>query len=625
MCGISGVVVRSGDLVHASIERQLALLQHRGPDAKGRFDAPGTVVAQTRLSIVDLSSGDPVIQNEDRSVGVLLNGEIYNFRQLREELHRHGHLFRSTGDTEVLAHLIEEEPDPVSLARRLDGMFAFALIDAGNRRVVLGRDRLGKKPLYYWYRDGRLVFASEIKAVLADPKVARELDREVIPAYLALGYVPETRTFFAGVKSLPPGHVLTLTAGEEPRIEAFWKPRIPGASDLPRREVSFGDAAALVRAELDRAVSKRLVADVRVGAFLSGGLDSSAVVALMAQNTSRAVATFTVGFDEGEGFDERSYARLVANRIGAEHHEFVVRPDAIELVDRLLWHHDQPFGDSSAIPTFLLSELTKGHVKVALAGDGGDELFAGYERFTGALIADRLSRMPAPMMHAILGALRAAPRSFLGDPARAERFFDAAEVGLPGALQSLVSFVKERDRRQLVGASAECGANLFDDIWRGSEGGSTLDRLLDLNLRSYLVDDLLVKTDRMSMAHGLEIRCPLLDIQLLELAMSLPSRFKAYGPARKRVLRHAVSDLLPSKILARPKKGFGVPLDRWFREDLREYVRSTLGAKDARVGAHLRHDHVRRMLFEHEDGVREHGQALWTLLTLELFLRREGW
>src|SRR4051794_21910191 len=627
MCGIAGVITRDRNDHGSLVDGQLAVLDHRGPDAHGRFEAGCATIGQNRLSIIDLVTGDPPITNEDRSVAAVLNGEIYNYRALREQLRRDGHVFRSEGDTEVIAHLAEDLA-PVEVARRLDGMFAFAVWDEPRRRLVLGRDRVGKKPLYYWHGPGgALVFASEIKAVLAPPDVPRRLNPKALPAYLTFGYVPTPETFFDGVRSVPPGHVLTLDAGSEPVIERYWAPPLAGDNGLAAADVSLDEAAREVRRLLTSAVSRRLVSDVPLGAFLSGGIDSSAIVGVMASLMDQPVETFTIGFDDQEGFDERPFAAAVARRHHTNHHQFVVHPDAVDLVERLVWHHDQPFGDSSAVPTFLLSEVTRSEVTVALSGDGGDEAFAGYERFVAGLAANRFATLPRPLRAGAGGALGVLPPGSLrGRAASLQRFVGVAEQGLPDAYRSWISYIQDSERDELLNGRRDDWAQAdYRAIWASSAGAPTLNRLLDLNLRTYLLDDLLVKTDRMSMAHGLEVRCPFLDTELLTYAAQLPPRLKARGLTLKRVLKRAVADLMPEEIVKRPKRGFGVPLDRWFRDDLKSYVAGTLGSPDARVKQHLSAAAVDRVLDEHDGRTRNHGHALWTLLTLEVFLRKEGW
>ena len=624
MCGISGWAGTDPGTALDISDAQLEALAHRGPDAHGAFGARSATIAQNRLAIIDLETGDPPIANEDESVAVALNGEVYNFRELRAELTRSGHRFSSKGDTEVIAHLAEEL-EPVELARRLHGMFAFAIWDERRGRLVLGRDRVGKKPLFYWSGEDRLVFASEIKGLLADPGVPRRLDERAIPAYLTFGYVPTPRTFFEGIRSLPPGCVLTYTPGEEPTLERYWDPPLVESNGDRHLDVSMSEAATGVRARLEKAVERRLISDVPLGAFLSGGIDSSAIVGVMASQRDDPVHTFTIGFDDREGFDERPYAAAIARRHRTDHHEYVVHPRAVDLIERLVWHHDQPFGDSSAIPTFLLSEVTRGEVTVALSGDGGDEVFAGYERFAAGVAAERFARMPAFLRAAIRGAAGLVPEG-LGRAGSVKRFARVADQGLPDAFRRWISYVGEDEKAALVGGTGDRWAiDGYRDIWATSAGAPTLNRLLDLNLRTYLLDDLLVKTDRMSMAHGLEVRCPFLDHELIEYAAQLPPGFKARGMRLKRVLKAAVDDLIPAELLDRPKRGFGVPLDRWFRDDLRTYVAETLGAPDARVKEHLVGSAVDSLIAEHDARARNHGHALWTLLTLEVFLRRESW
>lgn len=625
MCGISGAISTSPGLARSAIEAQLACQRHRGPDAEGYFEGGRGVIAQNRLSIIDLVHGDPPIANEDATIGAVLNGEIYNFRGLRDDLIRAGHTLSSHGDTEIIAHLAEEHGG-VSLARTLDGMFAFAVWDRKREKLVLGRDRVGKKPLYYWRSAQTFVFASEIKGVLAHPAVPCELDQRAISAYLTFGYVPTPDTFFTGIKSLPPAHVLTLEPGGAPSIERYWQLPIPGVDGGPGSwDLGFDEAAGEVRSRLQDAIRRRLVADVPLGAFLSGGIDSSAIVALMAGVMGEPVKTFTIGFEDRDGFDERPFAREVATRFGTEHHDAVVHPEAVELVERLVWHHDQPFGDSSAVATFLLNEVARERVTVALSGDGGDELFGGYERFAAGIAVEHVLALPAAVRSAGKHALDALPASGLrGRVGGAQRFAATVGEGMPGAYLGWLSFISDTWRRRLLAQPDNWARDAYADLWRSSEGARPLDRLLALNIETYLVDDLLVKMDRTSMAHGLEVRSPFLDTRLLEFASRLAPQLKVRGFSLKRVLKRAVADLLPDDILTRPKRGFGVPLDRWFREDLDPYARSMLGA-GARVRGHLNGDALDQLLTEHHDGVAQHGHALWTLLTLELFLRRHGW
>jgi len=592
----------------------------------GRFEGGPGVIAQNRLSIIDLVEGDPPITNEKETIGVVLNGEIYNFLELRETLLHAGHSFTSHGDTEVIAHLAEDH-DGVTLARKLEGMFAFGVWDRRREMLLLGRDRVGKKPLYYWSGGGTFVFASEIKGVLAHPAVTARLDERALSAYLTFGYVPTPDTFFSGIKSLPPAHVLTLVPGREPRVEQYWQLEVPGANGagVTALDIGLDEAARELRGHLERVIRRRLISDVPLGAFLSGGVDSSAIVALMAGMMREPVKTFTIGFEDRDGFDERPFARAVAERFGTEHHEEIVRPGAVELVERLVWHHDQPFGDSSAIPTYLLNQAARRHVTVALSGDGGDELFGGYERFAAGLAVDRVLGMPAFVRGAgqrLVAALP--PRAFHGRVGRVQRLAGSVEKGMPWAYLDWISYVPDEWRRRLLAAPDDWARDDYARRWRTSEGARPLDRLLALNIETYLVDDLLVKADRMSMAHGLEVRSPFLDAGLLEFATRLEPALKIRGLSLKRVLKRALADVLAPEILSRPKRGFGVPLDRWFREDLESYTTAMLGPT-ACVRGHLNGVEVDAMLAEHKAGADNHGHALWTLLTLELFLRSHGW
>jgi asparagine synthase (glutamine-hydrolysing) len=625
MCGIAGEVDPRG-VVSEHIDQQIGCLRHRGPDAQGALVRRCAWVGQTRLAIIDLRTGDPPIANEDATVGVALNGEIYNFRQLRDSLARSGHSLSTDGDTEVIAHLAEDL-EPVPLAQALDGMFAFAVWDERRNRLILGRDRVGKKPLYYWTDGDHLVFASEIKSLLANPAVPRRLRTQAIPSYLTFGYVPTPETFFEGIRSVPPGHVLVKELRGEPRLEPYWIPLLPGVDGASHLDLSLHEAAGQVRSLLEAAVARRLISDVPLGAFLSGGVDSSTIVAIMSEQAEQPVQTFTIGFEDTDGYDERPFAHAVARVYNTDHHEFVVHPDAVDLIERLVWYHDQPFGDSSAIPTYLLSEVTRRHVTVALSGDGGDELFAGYERFAAGLMAGHYVALPSPLRSLIHhGAALVPPSAAGGRAGRVHRFLSVAERGLPDAFLSWISFVDERERATLLDERpGNSGVVDYRAVWASSEGAHPLDRLLNLNLRTYLLDDLLVKADRMSMAHGLEVRSPFLDPELLSLAVRLHPRLKARGLSLKRVLRAAAGDLLPAEIMKRPKRGFGVPLDRWFRQDLRSYVDATLSSPTASVRQHLLGEGLDRLIAEHMSGARNHGHALWTLLTLEVFLRREGW
>lgn len=628
MCGIAGYVQRaqttSVDL--DVLRRQLSVLRHRGPDSDGMIRVGPAVLGQTRLAVIDLVTGDPPITNEDQTVAVAFNGEIYNFRALRHMLTRRGHTFATNGDTEVITHLAEDL-EPEEVAHSLDGMFAFALWDDRRQRLVLARDRFGKKPLYWWHGRDQTVFGSELKALLMHPSVPRRLNDGALVPYLTFGYAPTPDTFYAEIQSLPPGHILTVTEGQEPVIARYWRPPMPPApsfaSQPPTVDVAVKETRLLVR----NAVRRRLISDVPLGAFLSGGVDSAIVVAIMAELSEAPIQTFTIGFDDNDGFDERSYARMVAKRYATDHVEFVVQPNAVELIDDLLWHHDQPFGDSSAIPTYLLSKCTRQSVTVALSGDGGDELFAGYERFLAGMIFSHYLRLPATMRAAVAKAAGVLPS--VSGKSRIDslrRLLSSGDAELLQTFANWMAYIPQPLRGAMVGSQRDRQEALreYAPLWTESAGQSVLTRLLDLNARTYLVDDLLVKTDRMSMAHGLEVRSPLLDYELAEYVFRLPGSLKVQRFKLKYLLRRAFAPEVPEPILSRRKQGFGVPLDRWFRTELRAYVDSMLGP-NARIREWLNSPAIDEILAQHYAGRRNYGHGIWALLTLELFLRREGW
>jgi asparagine synthase (glutamine-hydrolysing) len=627
MCGICGVVNFDGRPVSTDVLHvMLAELAHRGPDGKGVYldsasapaGSPSIGLGHLRLAIVDLSeNGSQPMVNEDGTLWVVTNGEIYNFPALREQLLARGHPFRSSSDTEVILHLYEEMGEDCVSA--LDGMFAFALWDSRRRRVLLARDPFGKKPLYV-YRDARmLAFASEIKALLCHPEVRATVDPEAVAPYFLHGYVPGPRTFYRGISTLLPGERLTVTP-EGGTATRYWQLAFPDAGTAV--EVSDAEAVARVRELVTAAVAKRLIADVPLGAFLSGGLDSSVVVALMSRLRPEPVRTFSIGFTGDPAFDETRYARLVAERYRTRHTEFVVEPHAVELVERLVRHYDGPVGDSSAIPTYVLSRLTREHVTVALSGDGGDELFAGYLRFQAALLS---AYVPAPV--ARLGAWAASrlpdhPR-YHGTLRRAQRFFRAQ--GSPHERLAAWQGLFHDDlplllRREVLPRDGVDRIGHFRPHLDGIARWSALSQLLYLNAVTYLPDDLLVKTDRCSMANSLEVRSPFLDRALAEYVAALPDRLKLRRGTTKYLLRRAFADLLPPEVTARPKQGFGVPLAAWFRGELADFVRDLLGP-GARSAAWLDSVYVARLVDEHRRGRRDHGQRLWAILTFEVWLR----
>ncbi|HMB52747.1 MAG TPA: asparagine synthase (glutamine-hydrolyzing), partial [Thermoanaerobaculia bacterium] len=533
-CGIAGQARADGAPVSDElVARMCAAQEHRGPDSRGLHVEGGVGLGIQRLRVIDLETGDQPVTNEDGSVTVVLNGEIYNYAELREELLRDGHRLSTKGDTETIAHLYEEYG--AECVKRLQGMFCFALWDSRRQRLLIARDRVGKKPLFYSFRDGVLSFASELRALLADPAVPREVDPAAIDAYLAYGYVPAPISAFRGVYKLPPAHTLVFERGAL-RTERYWRLEYGEKLDVADPD----ELHERIRAALRAAVGRRLVADVPVGAFLSGGIDSSAVVAAMAEQSTEPVRTFSIGFAD-EATNELPRARLVAERFGTEHHELTVEPDAIETLPKLVRHYGEPFGDHSALACFYLAQLAREHVTVALNGDGGDESFAGYQRYSSNLLAARLERVPAPLRRALAavgGGLPAAddPRALRS---RAQRFASRLGGEREGRYLDQVQIFNAAARRALYGEefAGEVEPAAADDFllgpWREASGENLLDQLLEVDASVYLPGDLLAKIDVATMAHSLEARSPLLDHELMELAAAIPPEHKARGAQRK--------------------------------------------------------------------------------------------
>jgi asparagine synthase (glutamine-hydrolysing) len=595
MCGICGLLAPTGPADASLVESMNAAIVHRGPD-EGSVDAFGScVLGHRRLQVIDLVTGSQPVTNEAGDAVAVFNGELYNFPELRRELVSRDHEIPGTGDTPVIPHLYEEHGP--AFVERLSGMFAIALWDARRDRLVLARDRVGKKPLL-WTRlpDGAIAFASELKALLRLPGLRRELDPQALDAYLALQYVPGPGTAIRGVRKVAPGTVVVFEHGRE-REERYWRLE-------PRPEEP---SAAELRAAVTAAVRRRLIADVPLGALLSGGIDSSVVVGLMAEASSRPVKTFTVGFGDPR-YDERTWARTVAERFATDHEELVVELDAAATLPRLAAAYDEPLGDEAALPTFLICELARRHVTVALTGDGGDEAFGGYERYAAHELLDRVP--PLPLLGPLSRRLRrAAPRT---RASRAGRFLAAASLPREARYANLMEIFPAPLRAELwqpdfVPRATPAARLLGSPPLRGSTGLQLLD------VETYLPGDLLLKADVASMAHSLELRSPLLDHEVLALGVSTPPR--------KHALRAAFRDLLPAEILARRKTGFGVPLARWFRAELRDFAGDVLLGERARARGQLRPAAVERLLREHAEGRADHGHRLWCLLMLELWQR----
>ena len=627
MCGICGFLRRDVQASTDAVAAMARAVAHRGPDAEGFHVESPVALGHRRLSIIDLSEAarEPMA-NEDGSLWLVFNGEIYNFRELREELQSR-HRFRSQSDGEVILHLYEERGDEAVPA--LDGMFAFALWDTRRRRLLLARDRTGKKPLFYHDGPGLFAFASEVKGLLAHPAVPHRRDESALPLYLTYGYVPTPRTLYRSILSLPPAHLLVATERGLEGPTPYWRVRFRDGPIVDERE-----AEEHFRSLLRRAVERRLVADVPLGAFLSGGLDSATVVALMAEAAGGRVRTFTIGFGGAPAYDERSHARGVAERFGTDHTEFVVEPRALDLVDRLVWHHDGPFGDSSAIPTFLLSELTRSRVTVALNGDGGDEVFAGYLRLYGGALAEALPRWA---FHAAAAALAVLPEpKDRKHPLRfAKRFAEAGSLPLAERILrwngiftgGLVEMLRPELRahaspdRLLASYREPLERSLEPALGAGRP--SALSRLLQLNFETYLPDDLHVKMDRTSMAHALETRSPFLDTAVVEFGASLPDRLRMRLGKGKILLRRAMKGILPESVLSRGKMGFGAPLGAWFRGELDGLVKERLLDPASPIYDHLQPEPVAELVARHRRAAADLSAQIWTLLTLESWLRQE--
>ncbi len=610
MCGICGIVSASGPAGPDRLARMSAKLVHRGPDSHGAYVDGPVALAARRLAIIDLATGDQPIANEDETVHVVQNGELYNYRELRAELERAGHRFHTQGDTEVLVHLYEQEG--TAFARRLRGMFAVALWDAKRRRLVLARDRFGIKPLYYRAHGGGLEFASELRSL---PR--GEIDLDALEAFLAFNSIPAPLTIFRDARKLPPGHVLTWEDGNV-RLERFARP-----APVPADELREDDEAELIeelRARLRDSVRAHLVADVPVGVLLSGGIDSSALAALAAQETSEPVRTFSIGFEE-RSFDELADARLVAERYETQHREIVLRPDAALLLPALADAFDEPFADSSALPTYLVSQLAAEDVKVALSGEGGDELFGGYYTYVADLLAvrtGRLATLARPVVERLPSSTARASFDY-----KAKRFARGAHLPPLERHHAWKEIFSPEARAQLTGRRHDFDpVDLYRERFAETEGAELLARLQDVDLGIYLVDDLLVKTDRASMAHSLEARVPYLDPAVAAFALALPRRHRVNGLRKKVLLRKAVAPLVPDPIVRGKKRGFSIPAAAWLRGELEPFARDTLSAETLHRQGFFSAETVRKLIDRHVAGEEDLSRQLWGLLAFTLWHER---
>jgi asparagine synthase (glutamine-hydrolysing) len=599
-----------------AVKRMNARLVHRGPDSEGLFHEGGVALAMRRLSIIDLEHGDQPISNEDGNVTVVQNGEIYNYRELRGELEQRGHRFATHSDTEVLVHLYEEHG--AGFVERLRGMFAIALWDAGEQRLLLARDRFGIKPLYYREVEGTLSFASELKAMLEQPGFSRQIDPQAVAAYLAFNSIPAPLTIFAEARKLPAGTLAVWHEGELSQTR-YARPAPVEARDVRRRPA--GKLAEELRETLRDSVRAHLVADVPVGVLLSGGVDSAGLAALASGEQADPVKTFSVGFEEAS-FDELDRARLVAERYRTEHHEIVMRPDAVELFPKLVGAFDEPFGDSSALPTYLVSELAAGEVKVALSGEGGDELFGGYYTYVADLLAPRVGRLAA-LAAPLIERLPSSDGKVSFDY-KAKRFARGAALPPLERHHAWKEIFSRQLQTSLLGGR-DAGwdpVDLYRERYAETEGAEALARLQDVDLGIYLVDDLLVKTDRSSMAHSLELRVPFLDNEVTAMALGLATPLKVRGLAKKRLLRQALAPLLPKEILRGPKQGFSIPVAAWLRGPLQAFAREVLSAESLARQGWLDPTTVNGLLDRHCAGEEDLSRQLWGLIAFTLWFDR---
>jgi asparagine synthase (glutamine-hydrolysing) len=621
MCGIAGKVSTDAPIAPGLVDRMCAALEHRGPDSRGRHREDGVDLGVQRLRVIDLETGDQPIYNEARDVAVVLNGEIYNYRELREDLRARGHTFTTQGDTEVIVHLYEELG--ADCVQHLHGMFSFGIWDARRRRLVIARDRVGKKPLFYHAGDGSLAFASELAALMEDPDIPREIDPDALDCYLAYACVPAPLTIWRDVRKLPPAHTLVWEDGRLV-VDRYWRLDYSQKLSAPEPEL-----AEELRRRIAAAVRRRMIADVPLGAFLSGGVDSAIVVSEMAAAAPLPVKTFSIGFEAPE-YNELPQARVVAERFGTDHHEFVVNPDALALVPKIVRHYGEPFADSSAIPSFQLAELARSQVTVALNGDGGDESFAGYVRYAVNHLTASVDRVPRPLRNGVVSLGERLPKrpGAKSLVARAERLLTSLGEDAVERYRRHVSLFNWRERATLLDPEFRASINLLraaeviDSPWFGASGESRVDTLMEVDVNTYLPNDLLVKMDIATMASSLEARSPLLDPEVMEFAATLPARFKLRRLERKRILRRAYRGRVPDRILDGPKRGFGVPIDHWFRGELQGYARELLLDKVTLDRGYFDRDAVTALLDRHASGEGDRSAQIWGLVMLEEWHRQ---
>lgn len=624
MCGICGVVSFRPELpVEPSIiKRMNDSIRHRGPDDEGYYQDAQASLAMRRLSIIDLHTGQQPISNESGDVWVVYNGEIYNFKDVRSTLESRGHIFKTQTDTEIIVHAYEEYGD--DCINHFNGMFAIALWDARRRRLFLARDRVGVKPLYYWAGHSRLVFASELKALILHPDVPRQINLAALDLFLTLEYVPAPHTIYEGTFKLLPGHTLTLENGEV-KTRQYW--------DVPYQPASQDEAecAEALSGLINDAVRIRLVSDVPLGAFLSGGIDSSTIVGFMSRNMSEPVQTFSIGFED-DTYDEVPYANAVAKHFGTNHHVEVLKPDIESLVTQLVPHHDEPFADTSIFPTYLVSKIARQKVKVVLSGDGGDELFAGYDTYLAEKLDRYYGRLPGALRQRVLPKFA---EWLPPQPAKKGLVNKIKRMVEGGALDRSLQhtrwmmFLNSAEKDALY--QSDLRATLNDDLIAEYFGGyferaSRFDRLAQqqyVDVKTYLADDIMTKVDRMSMAVSLEAREPLLDYRIVEFALNLPPQMKLNGSRTKSILRNAARRLVPDLVLEKPKQGFSIPMKHWLRTSLKPMMLDLLSRDSLNTHGYFSHQVVSKWIQEHLDGRVNHSHRLWSLMVFELWRRNE--
>jgi asparagine synthase (glutamine-hydrolysing) len=624
MCGIAGFISQENDADVAGREARLdemcRVITHRGPDEQGTVVRGRAALGMRRLSIIDLKSGQQPIYDCTGNLAIVFNGEIYNYQELKKDLQARGHRFRTNSDTETIVHLYEEfGPDCL---RHLRGMFAFAIYDFAAETLFLARDRVGKKPLFFSKtRQGNFVFGSELKSLIVHGEISREIDLAALDAYLTFGYVPEEFSIFRGVFKLQPGSYLIYKNGEF-KTERYWDFSYGESSEAKSEE----EYIAELREKLREAVRLRLISEVPLGAFLSGGVDSSAVVAMMTAILDRPVKTFSIGFNE-DSFNELKYARLAAKHFGTEHHEFIVTPELVEAVDDLVRHFDEPFADSSALPTYMVSKMARRFVTVVLSGDGGDELFAGYTRYVTDKKRGRMEKLPRFVRQGIVRKISekmphaAKGKNYLFNASldAVERYIDS--ISHFGELKKSSLYAADflKDLNGEIGSGAALYRRLAGSV---SDAADPVERLLYLDSRTYLPSDILTKVDRMSMANSLEARVPLLDHELIEFVQRIPADFKLRGLETKYIFKKALEGIVPGEILYREKQGFGVPIAEWINLQLKERIRAELLEKKTLTRGYFDERYIRLLLDEHARGRRDHSHALWVLWMLELWHRQ---